>query len=84
MFNRVLTIAAFVTLALASCLALTGCGTENMDEGARTSLGIALGVAIVAASTLGFAASGRHFGRKRQRNARRNRARSNSKKRKRR
>ena len=84
MNKRIFTIAAIAIMAVFSCLALTGCGVEDMDEETRKNLGFGLGMMILAASGLGFVISGRYFGRKRQRNARRNRNRSNTKKRKRR
>jgi hydrogenase/urease accessory protein HupE len=82
MIKRVFTIAAIACMALFACLALTGCGVEDMDEETRKTLGFALGMMIIAASGIGYFASGRYFGRKRQRRASRNR--SNTKKRKRR
>lgn len=72
---------AVAVLVALSCLALSGCGMDGMDEDLRKNVGLALGLMIIAASGLGFFASGRHFGRKRQQAARRNKQRAKSKKR---
>ena len=45
----------------------------------RKNIGLALGLMVIAASSVGFYASGRHFGRKRQQNARKNRQRAKQK-----
>ena len=76
--SALIAIAAFMAF---SCLALSGCGADGMDEDLRKNVGLALGLMVIAASGLGFYASGRHFGRKRQQAARKNKQRSKNKKR---
>jgi len=78
MGKRIIAVVAIAAMAI-SCLALAGCGVENMDEDTRKSVGIAIGILIIAASGLGVFTSRQYFGRKRLRN--RSRRRSSSKKR---
>lgn len=78
MTKRIITITAIAALALFACLALSGCGLENMDEKSRKDLGFALGIGILAASGIGYFISGQYFARKRKRSqiARKQRAKS--------
>ena len=79
MSKRTLAVVAIAAITALSCLALTGCGVESMDEDTRKSVGIAIGILIIAASGLGVFTSRQYFGRKRLRNQ--SRKRSSSKKR---
>ena len=81
MSKRLSTITTVIALAAFMCLGLTGCNTDGMDDGTRKTLGMAIGLMIIAASTLGFMASNRHYGNKRKQNARKNRQRAKQKRR---
>ena len=82
MTTRVFTIAAIATLALSACLALSGCA-DGMDEDTRKSVGLALGLIIVAASGIGLLATNSRFKQNKNRRIRQYRSRSNTKSRKR-
>lgn len=81
MSKRIFALIAIAAITMVACFGLTGCGAEAMDEETRKSVGIGLGILIIAASGLGYVASSRHFGRKRQQAARRNAQRAKQKKR---
>jgi hypothetical protein len=81
MTKRIFAITAISALAVFACLALSGCGIENMDEKTRKDLGFAIGIGIVAASGIGYFVSGQYFARKRKRNERLRKQRTKGKKR---
>lgn len=82
MTKRTFTIAAIAAMALFNCLALTGCA-DSMDEDTRKTVGLALGILIVAASGIGLLASNSRFKRNKNMRIRRYRSRSNTKSKKR-
>ncbi|MBE6470933.1 MAG: hypothetical protein E7000_04405 [Coriobacteriaceae bacterium] len=81
MNKRTARFAIVIAIAAFSCLALGGCGIQDMDEETRKSVGMGLGMLILVASGLGYFISGRYFGRKRQRSAQRKRQQSKKKRR---
>ncbi|MDO4399767.1 MAG: hypothetical protein Q4D27_02320 [Coriobacteriia bacterium] len=81
MNKRIFIMSALAALALFSCLALSGCGIQDLDDETRKSVGFALGMLIIAASGIGFFASSRYYGKKRQKAARRNKQRAQQKRR---
>lgn len=80
MSKRIFHITVIAAIAAFACLGLTGCGIEDMDEDTRKSVGMGLGMLIILASGIGYFASGRYFGKKRQQAARRNKQRAQKKK----